>query len=33
MIKPINLIINEINDQLYVEQDKKDVTFHLLLKS
>ena len=33
MIKQINLMINEINDQLDVQQDKKDVTFHLQLKS
>ena len=34
MIKQINLVINEINDQhSNVQQDKKDVTLHLQLKS
>ena len=33
MIEQITLIINEINDQLNVQQDKKDVTFHLQFKS
>ena len=33
MIKKINLMINKINDQLNVQQDKKDVTFHLQFKS
>ena len=29
IIKQINLMINENNDQLNVQQDKKDVTLHL----
>ena len=30
MVKQINLVINEINDQhSNVQQDKKDVTLHL----